>query len=80
MVAYILPRIDDDNPDACSEFVLAEIRSELDHLQRLALVTPQVYARCTKYLERHPEQFIAPLVTGPVAAADLVDWLLAVAS
>jgi hypothetical protein len=81
MAATILPRTHGaDSDEAVREFVVAEIKSELDHLQRLALVTPQVYSRCVRYLERHPEQFTAPLVVGPVSSSDLVDWLLRVAS
>jgi hypothetical protein len=69
-----------DDDDAVRGFVLAEIKAELIELQRLGLITPVVYSRCARYLERHPHEFTDPLVTGPISSADLVDLLLQVAS
>jgi hypothetical protein len=55
------------------------MQSELAELQRMGLVTYSVYARCVRYLERHPDEF-DPSVTGPLSSTDAVDMLLQVAS
>jgi hypothetical protein len=71
--------ISGDDPDDVHEFVIRDLKAELEELRRYALITPQVFARCLKYLERHPEEF-SPVVTGPLASYELVDYLLQVAS
>jgi hypothetical protein len=68
-----------DDDAAVREFVIREIKSELNELRRLGLITPTVFSRAIRYIERHAEEFY-PEVTGPISSADLVDLLLQVAS
>lgn len=63
----------------CADFALPVIKSNLTELRRLGLITPAVFSRCLRYLDKHPEEF-APLALGPLSCSDAVDLLLQVAA